>query len=91
MLARLAVNDTSTALTAVSDGAQAKCSAIFTALQSSLPSVVSSLGVLQQPGSISEQMAQYIVLQPVNGSTQGNAFEVCFLIGDDGIWRVDGM
>ena len=90
MLARLAAGDTATALTAISDGNQDKYSSVFSTLQATLPNIVSQFGALQ-PGSLSDLMAQYIILQPQNMSTQSNAFEVYFLVGDDGIWRIDGM
>lgn len=88
MLDKLRGSDISGALTAISGGVREKYQVVFTALQPDLLSVANQLGTLST-GAMSTEMAEYTLTRDVGGSVQG--FLVYFLLGEDGVWRVDGM
>lgn len=88
MLTRLQVGDINSALTAVSGGVQEKYRAVFTALKPNLATIVDQLGTVQE-GTIGNDMAEYVIVR--NTPTGPQAFPIYFLLGEDGVWRIDGM
>lgn len=88
MLTRLRVGDIDSAMTAVSGGVQEKYRAVFTALKPNLPTIVGQLGTVQE-GVIGNGMAEYVIVR--NTPTGPKAFPIYFILGEDGIWRIDGM
>jgi hypothetical protein len=72
---------------AVTASVYPKYSAIFNSL-SNLPSVVSQLGTVQQ-ATVTDLLAEYLIVQ--NTANGPNGFLVYLMLGDDGIWRIDGM
>jgi hypothetical protein len=53
-----------------------------------VPSVVSQLGTVQQ-ATVTDLLAEYLIVQ--NTANGPNGFLVYLMLGDDGIWRIDGM
>lgn len=76
------------AVAAFSGSAQEKYRAIFTALQSDLPTIVNQMGVLDS-GLMGEDWAEYVLLREENAEPR--AYLIYFLRGEDGVWRIEGM
>lgn len=88
MLANLRAGKIDDALTAVTGSAYQKYKGIFTELQPSLPAVVDQLGTLQN-ATIGSDVAEYVLVR--NTANGPQAFLIYFLLGEDGVWRIDGM
>ena len=52
------------------------------------PQIVSQLGTLQQ-ATLGNEMAEYLLVRNTTNGPQG--FLIYFLLGEDGVWRIDGM
>jgi hypothetical protein len=76
------------AVAAFSASSQEKYRAIFTALQSDLPTIVDQFGVLDS-AIMGEDWAEYLLVRDENGEPR--AYFIYFLRGEDGVWRIDGM
>ena len=88
MLDRLTAGDIDGALLSVNGSLHDKYLKIFTALQPNLATIVPQLGTLQS-GVISNEIAEYTVLRSTPSGNQ--AFLIYFLLGEDGVWRIDNM
>lgn len=88
MLANLRAGRIDAALSAVTGSVYEKYKAIFSALQPNLPSIVDQLGTLQS-SAIGSDMAEYVLVR--NTANGPQAFLIYFLLGEDGVWRIDGM
>lgn len=76
------------AVAAFSGTSQERYRAIFTALQSDLPTIVDRFGVLDS-AIMGEDWAEYVLLREEDG--ESHAYLIYFLRGEDGVWRIDGM
>lgn len=88
MLTKLRGGDINGALSAVSGGMKEKYRTVFTSLKSDLPAIVDQLGTVRE-GTIGSEIAEYVIERNTPAGPQ--AFQIYFLLGDDGIWRIDGM
>ncbi len=88
MLAQLKVKNINGALNYVTGGVRDKYNSAFTAMQTSLPTIVDQLGTLQN-GVLGGDMAEYVVVRNQGGANK--AFLLYLIRGEDGIWRIDGM
>jgi streptogramin lyase len=88
MLTNLRAGNIDAALTAVTASVYEKYRGVFTSLQSNLPSVVDQLGTLQNV-TIGSDMAEAVLVR--NTSNGPQVFLIYFLLGEDGVWRIDGM
>jgi hypothetical protein len=87
MLGRLQAGDIPDAVNALTSSVYDKYSAVFNSI-SNLPSVVPQLGNVQQ-ANIDDELAEYFIQQ--NTASGSNSFLVYLILGEDGIWRIDGM
>jgi hypothetical protein len=76
------------ALTAVAASQHDKYQLVFNGLQPNLSTIVSQLGTLQQ-ATLGNEMAEYLLVRNTTDGPQG--FLIYFLLGEDGVWRIDGM
>jgi hypothetical protein len=86
--ASLTARDTAGALRNLSAPARAKYGPVFDALLPELPGVVASytdFTLLE----MSPSMAEYVLTRTIDG--QPRSFVVTFLLGADGVWRVESM
>lgn len=88
MLNKLKAGDITGALTAVTGGVHDKHAAVFNALQPNISTIVDQLGTLQE-GRFTTELAEYLVVRNTANGSQG--FLIYFLLGEDGVWRIDGM
>ena len=88
MIAKLKTGDIQAALTAVTGTAHDRYQAVFNALAGALPSIADLTGQLQQ-GVIGPGVAEYFVLQ--NSGNGPQLIPVYFLLGEDGVWRIESM
>lgn len=88
MLTKLKTGDVTGALTAVTGGVHDKYAAVFNALQPNISTIVDQLGTLQE-GRFTTELAEYLVVRNTANGSQG--FLIYFLLGEDGVWRIDGM
>lgn len=76
------------ALTAVTASQHDKYQLVFNGLQPNLSTIVNQLGTLQQ-ATLGNEMAEYLLVRNTTDGPQG--FLIYFLLGEDGVWRIDGM
>lgn len=88
MLANLRTGKIDAALTVVTSSVYEKYRGVFTSLQSNLPAVVDQLGTLQS-ATIGSDMAECLLIRNTPNGAQ--AFLIYFLLGEDGVWRIDRM
>ena len=88
MLTKLSAGDVAGALTAVTATQHDKYQLVFNGLQPNLSTIVSQLGTLQQ-ATLGNEMAEYLLVRNTTNGPQG--FLIYFLLGEDGVWRIDGM
>lgn len=86
--AALSAGDTPAALGTLSAPAAAKYGPVFDALKPELPGIVASYTgfVLLE---MSPSLAEYVLTRTIDG--QPRAFLVTFLLGADGVWRIEAM
>ncbi|MCE9551686.1 MAG: hypothetical protein K8R50_11940 [Betaproteobacteria bacterium] len=88
MLTKLSASDVAGALTAETASQHDKYQLVFNGLQPNLSTIVSQLGTLQQ-ATLGNEMAEYLLVRNTTDGPQG--FLIYFLLGEDGVWRIDGM
>jgi hypothetical protein len=88
MLSMLRQGNIDAALAYVTGGVHDKYKAVFNALKPTLATMVDQLGDIQD-GSISGEMAEYVIVR--NAAAGPQAFLIYFILGEDGVWRIDGM
>jgi hypothetical protein len=88
MLNNLRQGNIEGAVAAFSGSVQEKYQAIFTTLQSDLPTIVNQFGTLDS-GLLADNWAEYVLLRNENGEPR--AYLLYFLRSEDGVWRIDGM
>jgi hypothetical protein len=88
MLDNLKAGGIDVAMHAFNGSAHDEFLSIFTALGPNLPSVVEQLGTLIA-GSFSSRFAEYALVRDT--AIGKETFNVYFLRGENGVWRIDGM
>ena len=88
MLGRLRTGNVNGALTALTSSARERYGPALTQLQTTLPSIVSQLGELQEVNFGIDLAELSIVRTTASGTEQ---FMLYMLRSEDGIWRFDGM
>jgi PKD repeat protein len=88
MLDNLKNGNVDGALTAVTAGVYEKYKAVFNTLKPKLPFIVDQLGTIQD-GTIGNKMAEYVIMRNTSSGPQG--FLMYFILGEDGVWRIDAM
>lgn len=88
MLSWLRQGNIDAALAFVTGGVHEKYKVVFYALKPTLATIVDQLGGIQD-GSISGGMAEYVIVR--NTAFGPQAFLIYFILGEDGVWRIDGL
>lgn len=89
MLGKLRVGNIEGALTAVTGEARARYREVFGDIPN-LPAAVDQLGTIAD-GLLDRRYAQYVILRPSQDGQGYDGYDVYFLRGPDGIWRIDSM
>jgi hypothetical protein len=89
MIESLENGDIDAAASMISPPTRSRYREIFLFTQEQLPSFVSQLGTLENGSLIGSNIVEYILVRNTSRGFRG--FEVYFVRGLDGVWRIEGM
>lgn len=92
MRARLRANNVPSALLTLHPRLRPEFQTLWTNLGANLPSVAAQLGTIVDGTLSNDGFAELLIARPLAGQTaQHSGYRVQFLLGPDGVWRIDAM